>query len=171
MPSGVYRCADGYIQVSTLVTWYSRVFRVIGKPEWITDERITSNLNDPEVIGAEVEAAFLAWLRPLTKQQAMEEAQAQGWPLSALNTPADVMRDPHMRERGFFVTVDHPEAGSVELPGLALRFYRHARGAAPPAAAGGAQRRDLRQARLHAAGSRRAAHPERDLAAVEGQAR
>ena len=122
LPSGVYRCADGYIQVSTLVTWYSRVFRVIGKPEWITDERIIGNLNDTEVVGAEVEAAFLAWLRPLTKQRAMEEAQAQGWPLSALNTPADVMRDPHMRERGFFVTVDHPEAGSLELPGLALRF-------------------------------------------------
>ena len=65
----------------------------------------------------------MEWLKPLTKQEAMEQAQAQGWPLSALNTPADVMRDPHMRERGFFVTVDHPEAGSIELPGLALRFY------------------------------------------------
>ena len=64
----------------------------------------------------------MAWLKPLTKQRAMEEAQAQGWPLSALNTPADVLRDPHMRERGFFVTVDHPETGAIELPGLALRF-------------------------------------------------
>ena len=126
LPNGVFECADGYIQTSTQVTWFRRVFRVIGKPEWITDERITSNLNNPEVIGGEVEAAFLAWLRPLTKQEAMEQAQAQGWPLSALNTPADVLRDPHMRERGFFVTVDHPEAGSLELPGLALRFYRHA---------------------------------------------
>jgi crotonobetainyl-CoA:carnitine CoA-transferase CaiB-like acyl-CoA transferase len=122
MPNGVYRCADGYIQVSTLVTWFPRVFRVIGRPEWITDERITSNLNSPDGVGAEVQAAFLEWLRPLTKQRAMEEAQAQGWALSALNTPADVLRDPHMRERGFFVTVDHPEAGSIELPGLALRF-------------------------------------------------
>ncbi len=122
LPNGVFECADGYIQTSTQVTWFRRVFRVIGKPEWITDERITGNLNNPEVIGGEVEAAFLAWLRPLTKQQAMEQAQAQGWPLSALNTPADVLRDPHMRERGFFVTVDHPEVGSLELPGLALRF-------------------------------------------------
>jgi formyl-CoA transferase/CoA:oxalate CoA-transferase len=122
LPGGVYRCADGYVQVSTLPTWYSRVFRVIGRPEWITDERITSNLNSPDVVGAEIEAAFLEWLGPRTKQQAMEEAQAQGWPLSALNTPADVLRDPHMRERGFFVTVEHPAAGPVVLPGLALRF-------------------------------------------------
>jgi crotonobetainyl-CoA:carnitine CoA-transferase CaiB-like acyl-CoA transferase len=122
LPSGVYRCADGYIQVNTLQTWSSRVFRVIGRPEWIDDERITGHLNDVDGVGPEIEAAFLAWLRPLTKQHAMEQAQAQGWPLSALNTPADVMRDPHMRERGFFVTVDHPEAGPVELPGLALRF-------------------------------------------------
>ena len=48
LPNGVFRCADGYIQVTTQVTWYSRVFRVIGRPEWIDDERITSNLNDPE---------------------------------------------------------------------------------------------------------------------------
>ena len=122
LPNGVYPCADGYIQTSTQVTWYRRVFRVIGRPEWIEDERITSNLNHPEVIGDEVQEAFAAWLKPLTKQRAMEEAQAQGWPLSALNTPADVLRDPHMREREFFVTVDHPEAGKVELPGLALRF-------------------------------------------------
>ena len=123
LPGGVYRCADGYIQVSTQTVWFNRFCRVIGKPEWLTDERISSHLNDPDVIGAEVEAAFMDWLKPLTKQEAMEQAQAQGWPLSALNTPADVMRDPHMRERGFFVTVDHPEAGAIELPGLAIRFY------------------------------------------------
>ena len=122
LPSGVYRCADGYVQVTTSVNWFGRFCRVVGRPEWITNERITSNLNNPDVIGAEIETAFLDWLKPLTKQQAMEEAQAAGWPLSALNTPADVLRDPHMRERGFFVTVEHPAAGPVGLPGLALRF-------------------------------------------------
>jgi crotonobetainyl-CoA:carnitine CoA-transferase CaiB-like acyl-CoA transferase len=123
LPNGVYRCADGHVHVSTLVTWYPRVFRVIGRPEWITDERITGHLNTADGdVAAEVEAAFGAWLRPRTKQQAMTEAQAQGWAMSALHTPADVLRDPHMRERGFFVTVDHPAAGPVELPGLALRF-------------------------------------------------
>ena len=122
LPGGVYRCADGYVQVATQVAWFGRFCRVIGRPEWITDVRMTSNLNNPDVIGAEVEAAFLDWLRPRTKQQAMEDAQAAGWPLSALNTPADVLRDPHMRERGFFVTVEHPAAGPVVLPGLALRF-------------------------------------------------
>jgi crotonobetainyl-CoA:carnitine CoA-transferase CaiB-like acyl-CoA transferase len=123
MPNGVYACADGYVHVSTLVTWYPRVFRVIGRPEWITDERITGHLNTAGgEVGTEVEKAFLDWLRPRTKQQAMTEAQAQGWAMSALNTPADVLRDPHMRARGFFVTLEHPVAGPVELPGLALRF-------------------------------------------------
>jgi formyl-CoA transferase len=83
---------------------------------------MVANLNNPDEIEAEVQAAFRDWLRPLTKQQAMEQAQAQGWPLSALNTPADVFRDPHMRERGFFVTVDQPGLGPIELPGLAMRF-------------------------------------------------
>ncbi len=122
LPNGVYPCADGYIQVTTQPIWFSRFCRVIGRPEWIQDERFTSNLNDPDPVGAEIDAAFQSWLEPLTKQEAMEQAQAQGWPVSALNTPADVMRDPHLHERGFFATVDHPEAGAIELPGLALRF-------------------------------------------------
>jgi formyl-CoA transferase/CoA:oxalate CoA-transferase len=122
LPNGVYPCADGYVQVTTQPIWFSRFCRVIGRPEWIQDERITSNLNDPDPVGAEIDAAFQSWLKPLSKQEAMEQAQAQGWPVAALKTPADVMRDPHMRERGFFATVDHPEAGAIELPGLSLRF-------------------------------------------------
>ncbi|HRC61678.1 MAG TPA: CaiB/BaiF CoA-transferase family protein [Dehalococcoidia bacterium] len=122
LPNGVFPCADGYIQVTTQVNWFDRFCRVIGRPEWITDPRMTSNLNNPLEIGGEVEAAFYEWLLPRTKQQAMEEAQAVGWPLSALNTPADVIRDPHFRERGFFVGIDHPQAGHIELPGLAVRF-------------------------------------------------
>jgi formyl-CoA transferase/CoA:oxalate CoA-transferase len=122
LPAGVYPCADGYIQVSTHVGWFGRFCRVIGRPEWLADPRMTGNLNNPDVIGAEVSAAFEAWLKPLTKQQAMTEAQAAGWPMSALNTPADVLRDPHLRERRFFVTIEHPGAGAIELPGLALRF-------------------------------------------------
>jgi crotonobetainyl-CoA:carnitine CoA-transferase CaiB-like acyl-CoA transferase len=122
LPGGVYPCADGYIQVSTHTGWFDRFCRVIGRPEWLTDPRMTGNLNRPDVIGAEVSAAFEDWLKPRTKQQAMTEAQAAGWPMSALNTPADVLRDPHLRERRFFVSIEHPEAGVIELPGLALRF-------------------------------------------------
>ncbi len=142
--------------------WFGRFCRVIGRPEWIIDQRMTSNLNNPDVIGAEVEAAFLDWLKPRTRQQAMAEAQAAGWPLSALNTPADVMRDPHMRERGFFATVEHPQASPVVLPGLALRFS---------GTPGELRRRRCWESTtsrcsadwLHAAGSGRAARAERDL--------
>jgi formyl-CoA transferase/CoA:oxalate CoA-transferase len=122
LPNGVFPCADGYIQVTTQINWFNRFCRVIGRPEWATDERMLTHLNDPLEIGGEIEAAFYEWLLPRTKQQAMEEAQAAGWPLSALNTPADVVQDPHFRERGFFAALDHPQAGVVELPGLAVRF-------------------------------------------------
>ena len=42
--------------------WFSRFCRVIGRPEWITDERITANLNDPDAAGEEIMAAFQDWL-------------------------------------------------------------------------------------------------------------
>jgi crotonobetainyl-CoA:carnitine CoA-transferase CaiB-like acyl-CoA transferase len=122
LPNGVFPAADGYIQCTTQVNWFDRFCRVIGKPEWITDPRMTANLNNPLEIGGEIEAAFYEWLLVRTKQQAMEEAQAEGWPLSALNTPADVFRDPHFAARDFFQQVPHPLGGTTTLPGLAVRF-------------------------------------------------
>ena len=77
LPGGVYRCADGYVQVATQVAWFGRFCRVVGRPEWITDERMTSNLNNPDVIGAEVEAAF-AGLAAAADQAAGDGGGASG---------------------------------------------------------------------------------------------
>lgn len=50
------------------------------------------------------------------------EAQAAGVPVAALNTTADLFDDPHLREREYFVTLPHPEAGELEYPGLPFRM-------------------------------------------------
>ena len=55
------------------------------------------------------------------KQEIMRAAQAEGWPVCALNTTEDVFADPQFRARGFFTTLD-PVAGSLEYPGLPIRM-------------------------------------------------
>jgi crotonobetainyl-CoA:carnitine CoA-transferase CaiB-like acyl-CoA transferase len=39
--------------------------------------------------------------------------QAQRVPLTAVNPPSAVLQDPHFKERGYFVEVDHPIAGPL----------------------------------------------------------
>ena len=52
----------------------------------------------------------------------MEAAQSEGWPVSALNATADAFADRHLRAREFFTTLDHPQAGALEYPGLPFRM-------------------------------------------------
>ncbi len=52
----------------------------------------------------------------------MEQAQAGGWPVTAVNRPVDLLTDRHFEERGFFVPVDHPVAGTVRQPGPPIRI-------------------------------------------------
>jgi crotonobetainyl-CoA:carnitine CoA-transferase CaiB-like acyl-CoA transferase len=121
LPAGVYPCADGYVQVMSQVAWWDRFCRTIERPDLIDDQRLRQNLFSP-AFAEELDALFYPWLMQHTKQQVMDKAQANGLPISAINTLEDVFRDPHLRARGFFTTLDHPATGPLEFPGLPFRM-------------------------------------------------
>ena len=119
--SGVYPCADGYVQVTMQAAWWERLCRTIGRPELGTDPYWTSNLFNP-AFAHELDALVLPFLLAHSKQEVMEKAQSFGLPITAVNSMADVFRDPQLRDRGFFTTLDHPFAGKLEYPGLPFRI-------------------------------------------------
>ena len=116
-----YPTADGYVQIIARVNWWDRFCRVIGRPELIDDPQYTQHLHDP-TYAPRVEALLYPWLLERSKQEAMEQGQAQGLPIAALNRMDDVFRDPHLRARDFFVKIDHPFTGPLEYPGPPFRF-------------------------------------------------
>ncbi|MEM9615711.1 MAG: CoA transferase [Actinomycetota bacterium] len=121
MPTGCRPALDGHVQVSTLMNWIPRMLQVVDNadmaeiydaPDFLTDEDV------PEV----VDAHLLTWTLTRTRQEAMEQAQAEGWPVTAVNRPVDVLGDPHFADRGFFTTVEHPVAGPVRQAGAPIRL-------------------------------------------------
>ena len=68
----------------------------------------------------ELSALLYPWCLERTKQQVMERAQAHGVPATAINSPSDILIDPYLRERGYFVEADHAEAGRLAYAGRAL---------------------------------------------------
>ncbi|MCP3856557.1 MAG: CoA transferase [Actinomycetia bacterium] len=121
-PIGVRPTMDGHVQISTLMNWIPRMLAVVDDPEmsaiyddpmWLFDE------STPE----KVDAQTLMWSLTRTRQGAMEEAQAQGWPVTTVNRPVDLLVDPHFADREFFQTIDHPGAGEVRQPGPQFRMY------------------------------------------------
>ena len=43
-------------------------------------------------------------------------------PCAPVTSPAELLDDPHFREREFWVKVDHPEAGKLTYPGAPFRM-------------------------------------------------
>jgi formyl-CoA transferase/CoA:oxalate CoA-transferase len=121
LPLGVYPCLDGYIHIILQLQWWPRFCNMIDRPDLIDDEHLVPNLLDINY-APEVDAVFFPWVLTKTKQEAMEAGQAAGVPVSAMNTMRDVINDPQLAARNFFIEVDHPEGGTTRLPNVPFRM-------------------------------------------------
>jgi crotonobetainyl-CoA:carnitine CoA-transferase CaiB-like acyl-CoA transferase len=70
-----------------------------------------------------LDALISAWTRQQTPHQVMRLLQAVGVPAGAVQTGEDLWRDVHLRARDYFVTLPHPDFGTVEHPGPTVRLH------------------------------------------------
>ncbi len=121
LPGGCRPTADGHVQVSTLMNWIPRMLEVLNDPE------MAALFDDPMWLFSEThpdvaDAQLLQWTVTRGRQEAMEEAQEKGWPVTAVNRPVDLLTDKHFDERGFFVDVEHPIGGTTRQAGPPIRM-------------------------------------------------
>ena len=125
-PTGMYPCAPGgpndyvYIHVATTRMWDSLCVG-IDKPHLADDERFASGrsrMENAKWLRAEIED----WTMGRTKFEVMHDLAAKGVPVSAVYDTNDVFTDLHLKARGFFQTIEHPEAGEVLLMTSPLRL-------------------------------------------------
>ncbi len=116
VPAGIYPTADGYCQIVFAPNWMDRVSAMLDHPE--LSERLAAPdwMDDPDIPELMSEAMF-TWTVQRTKQEAMDEAQSMGLAVMPLNSTADILDDPHFRERGYWTEVEHPELGTYTSPG------------------------------------------------------
>ena len=76
----------------------------------------------PKAWAAEVDRIVAAWTRTRSAHEVFDACQAAGVPAGVVATGRDLMEDPHLRERGFLLEMEHAAMGPVTLPGLAFRF-------------------------------------------------
>jgi formyl-CoA transferase len=122
----MYPCAPGgpddyiYIHVATTRMW-DALCVAIGKPQLADDPRFANGRARMENSGA-LRTEIEEWTKARAKFDAMRELARADVPVSAIYDTADVFNDPHLRARGFFQTVSHPEAGEVLLMRSPLRL-------------------------------------------------
>ncbi len=124
---------DGYISISANTDAQAfAVFDAIGKPELKTDPRLSSvaarfkNTADYFAIRA-------AGLRQKTTAEWIEIFDRSDVPAMPFQTLDQIMEDPHLKDIGFFETLEHPSEGKIinmKLPNKlsrgARKDFRHA---------------------------------------------
>jgi formyl-CoA transferase len=79
----------------------------------------------------ELNELLLPWLTAHTSRQIVETAQELRMPFALVPTAADLLEDEHLVERGFFVEVEHPEAGKLRHPGAPFQMNETSFGSGP----------------------------------------
>lgn len=121
IPGGVFPCEDGYVQVLAAPTWLVRLAELVGDAELVERFRSPSWLDD-EDLAVEFDTALHVWTLGRGRYAAQQEAQALGLGIMAINSPLDLLADPHFAGRGFWHEVDHVAAGRHTLPGPPFRM-------------------------------------------------
>ncbi|GAA4700965.1 CoA transferase [Pseudonocardia yuanmonensis] len=120
-PYGLFACKDGAIQIAVgSEALWRRLSDGFGIPG--DDPRFDRNAHRvahrEELIGV-IEAAFA----DRTKAELLDELDRLGVPAGAVRTLDEVYAWDQVASQRLVVTVDHPVAGPITLPGPAVRFF------------------------------------------------
>lgn len=111
---GVFRCADGHIEVITAENhqWTSLV-ALLEHPEWARDPGFADELERGRR-GAEINRHVATWAADKSAADVVARGQKIGVPIAKYRQPRDVLGGEHERSRGLFADVAIP--GEGELP-------------------------------------------------------
>lgn len=115
-PSDIFRTQDGWIVVQVVGGGlFSRVAKVIGRPELIDDPRFKTD-NDRADNGAVLSEAVGAWCRELTSAEALAALRAARVPGSPVNSLQAALEEPQVAALKFMQQMSHPGlAGALPL--------------------------------------------------------
>ena len=135
-PYGCYRCDgdDSWVVINvTTDKQFEALCTAIGSPELVNDARFADMAARKQNEG-ELNSRIERWSRAHEAREVMNTLQRVGVPAGAVLTNQQLLDDPHFRARGFFESVDHPEAGTHPHIGMPWKLSKtpvHIRRSAP----------------------------------------
>ncbi len=122
----IFPCRDGYILLSLFQQWETLV-------EWLDDEGMAEDLTDKKWLDREKRLEQLdhiievleRWTKSHTVAELVEKGQLMRFPWAQVNSIPRLMDSPQLKERGYFIEVEHPESGKKYIfPGAPCKLSR-----------------------------------------------
>jgi len=134
VPNSVYRCAgeDAWVAISVETDEQWRALcRVLDDPA--LDRPDYRDAAGRRKHAAAIDERITAWTGAHTPLAATEALQRAAVPAGPSSAPHDLLEQPQLRARGFFIEPDHPEVGRRAIPNLPWRIGTCEEPACPPA--------------------------------------
>ena len=112
--SKVLPCKDGWVNFD--IGWRQGRNRIV---EWMAEDDAAEDLTDDKWLDDKYRRANIdhvvdvvsAWTRTKNKAEFFHEGHSRGIECAPVNTIAEVVEDPQLEHRGYWVQVEHPELG------------------------------------------------------------
>ncbi|MFC2034400.1 CaiB/BaiF CoA transferase family protein, partial [Chloroflexota bacterium] len=116
----IFPCKDGYILLSLFQQWPTLV-------EWLDSEGMAQDLTDKKWLDKDkrieqidhIIEVLEQWTRSHTTSELVEKGQLMRFPWAKITSIPELMNNPQLKERNFFINVEQMETGKTfKLPGL-----------------------------------------------------
>jgi formyl-CoA transferase len=100
---------------------FAAVAETIGKPDLLQDERFATPPARAKNAAA-LTQVIETWSTKRSKHEVMMAFASKGVPCGAVLDTTEVLRDPHLRERGTVFDLEHPSRGTFSMIGCPVRL-------------------------------------------------
>lgn len=119
-----YATADGYLCVMPYNNrHWQRFFALVGRPELASDERFAQQSARSKHIDA-LYAMVAESMRARPTAEWLTLMEQADIPCGPMNTPDDVLKDPHLQAVGMFPTIEHPTEGTLRHIKVPVKFSK-----------------------------------------------
>ena len=117
-------CKDSFMVISLFQQWETLV-------EWMDSEGMAEDLREEKYREEgyrfrnldHIIEVLQRWIKTHTKNELFELGQLMRFPWTPVFSPEEVLENPQLKARRFFIDVEHPEMGtSVKYPGVPYQF-------------------------------------------------
>lgn len=122
-PYNVYETSDGYIAIICVnERHWERLTRAMEREDLTDDERYDSNEKRKERID-EIDEIVEEWTKQYERDELSELLLDAGVPVGPVKERDEVLFDPHLEEREMINEIDHPEYGTIRVPGIPMKLH------------------------------------------------
>jgi crotonobetainyl-CoA:carnitine CoA-transferase CaiB-like acyl-CoA transferase len=116
-----YETRDGHYISCFAVTdeQFARLAEMVGEPSLVCEANATMNQRVDNAVA--IDRPIRAWFLTVDRAEAMDKLIAADVPSSPINSPTDLLAEPHLRERGNFIEVENALGAMVTMQDVVPR--------------------------------------------------